>query len=126
MARCADSVFHDPLTTGRRESITKLYIAGPMSGYADSNYPAFSQAKKLLEAVGYEVVSPADFGAEGGHYVDLIRVDIAALLECHGVATLEYWWESPGARNEVANAGLMKMPIRSVEEWLARPLAQEA
>lgn len=121
-SRCADSSFHSPFATGRRDKITRLYIAGPMSGYPDSNYPAFHEAKKWLQAVGYGVVSPADFGAGDGlgHYVDLIRVDIQALLDCEGVATLEYWWESPGARNEVANAGLLKMPIRSVDEWLAR------
>lgn len=168
--RCADSAYHNPFTNGRPEAIRKLYIAGPMTGYPDANYPAFHVARDALLAHGYQVVSPADFGEVGSHYCDLIRGDLIAMLggqlhhdedtmkkvydvlfsaglsdgkvldvvnlmqnqgivfreyqieACHGIATLEYWWESTGARNEVAVGGILKMPVRSVEEWLARPI----
>lgn len=120
---CAESAYHDPLSTGMPERVTDLYIAGPMSNYPDNNYPAFHEAKKVLEDAGYAVTSPADFGAPGGarvHYVDLLREDLRQMLNCTGVAVLPDWWNSTGARNEVNVAGLLKMPVRTVAEWLER------
>lgn len=38
----------------------KIYIAGPMTGYENFNFPAFDAARDYLEGVGYEVFSPAD------------------------------------------------------------------
>lgn len=120
---CNESKYHDPLSTGVPERVTDLYIAGPMTGYPDNNYPAFHEAKQRLEDVGYFVVSPADFGAPDGtrvHYVDLLREDLKEMLRCRGVAILPDWWNSTGARNEVNVAGLLKMPVRPVTEWLER------
>jgi hypothetical protein len=118
---CADSGFHDPHATGKLERIDKLYVAGPMSGYPDCNYPAFNEAAEALRSLGYEVINPAEFG-EGRHYVDFIREDLRLMLDCHGVATLEGWWESVGARNEVSVAGILKMPVRSVADWAGRKM----
>lgn len=118
--RCLDSVYHDPFSDGRPKRVSRLYVAGPMSGYPGNNYDAFHEAARILEAAGYEVVNPAAFGADGGHYVDLIRKDLELMLPCHGVATLENWWESVGARNEVNVAGVLKMPVRPVVDWLER------
>lgn len=120
---CLESTYHDPLATGMPERVTDLYVAGPMSNYPDNNYPAFHEAKRVLEDAGYAVVSPADFGAPEGarvHYVDLLREDLRQMLTCTGVAVLPDWWNSTGARNEVNVAGLLKMPVRTVDEWLAR------
>lgn len=119
--RCADSAFHSPFATGRRDSHSMLYVAGPMSGYPDSNYPAFNEAAERLEAAGFTVVNPATAvtGTEA-HYIDFIREDLRMMLDCHGVAVLDQWWESTGARNEVSVAGILKMPVRTVAEWLER------
>jgi hypothetical protein len=38
--------------------VTTLYIAGPMTGIPDSNYPAFNQAEIELRAAGYDVLNP--------------------------------------------------------------------
>lgn len=38
----------------------KIYLAGPMRGYKNFNFPAFDYAKMKLEARGFEVFSPAD------------------------------------------------------------------
>lgn len=114
---CSESVYHSPFANGRPRIVSRLYIAGPMTGYVQCNYPAFDRAQALLEASGFEVVNPASFGSKGGHYTDILRDDIRSLLDCHGVATLEGWWESPGARTEVQIAGLLKMPVRSSFDW---------
>lgn len=117
---CLESVYHDPLNEGRPTKVNRLYVAGPMTGHPDSNYPAFNDAADILRGLGYEVVNPAEFGNDGGRtsYVDLLRNDLRALLDCDGVAALDGWWESVGARNEVQVAGTLKMPVRSVREWV--------
>jgi len=119
---CAASWAHDPTATGIRDKITKLYVAGPMTGYPKCNYPEFNRVATLLRQTGYEVINPVDVEVAGGaaHYVDHLREDLRALLDCHGVATLDRWWESAGARNEVQVAGLLKMPVRSYSEWMSR------
>lgn len=37
----------------------KVYIAGPMTGYPDFNYPAFFAAQDALIGVGHEPINPA-------------------------------------------------------------------
>ena len=116
-----ESKYHNPYATGRRSEIKLLYVAGPMTGYTECNYPAFNAAAADLRAHGYSVVNPVDVNPpEHCHYVDLLREDLRAMIDCDGVATLEGWWESAGARNEVQVAGLLRMPVRSVTEWLDR------
>ena len=38
----------------------RIYIAGPMTGHAEHNFPAFHAAAKRLHEAGWEVVNPAD------------------------------------------------------------------
>jgi hypothetical protein len=38
----------------------KVYIAGPMRGIRDFNFPAFDEAADRLRAEGHEVFNPAD------------------------------------------------------------------
>lgn len=118
---CLDSDFHDPTSDGRPKVIRKLYVAGPMSGYPQNNYPLFHLVSERLEQAGYEVVNPAAVGVPGKdrvHYVDLIRQDLIDMLGCDGIAVLPHWWESVGARNEVQVAGILKMPIHPWTLWV--------
>lgn len=116
---CAESEFHDPEATGHKERIEKLYIAGPMSGIEDCNYPAFNEAELELHRAGFYVRNPARISAgQRAHYVDYLREDLRALLDCDGVAVLPGWEFSTGARNEVNVGGLLKMPVKTVGEWL--------
>lgn len=117
---CRESKFHDPTATGHKERIRKLYIAGPMTGFPDCNYPAFHAAAEHLDALGYDVANPAEISAGvQAHYVDYLREDLRALLDCDGVALLPGWEFSTGARNEVNVAGLLKMPVRPLSDWEA-------
>lgn len=93
-----------------------------MSGYESHNFPAFDAAAEFLREQGFEVVSPADltrkffrmqYGREFNPstdtvdeqlYRELLSRDLAALAKCDGLAVLDGWLDSRGARIEVAVA----------------------
>ena len=86
----------------------RIYIAGPMRGRPDHNFPAFNRAAGLFDSLGWEVLNPVDIGQElagnnpdtpGGTY---LRADIAVITTCDAMALLPEWEHSTGARCEVA------------------------
>ena len=79
----------------------KLYLAGPMSGLPDNNYPAFATETIRLRGLGYEVVSPAEINPEGGTWHECMRRDMEQMARCDEVATLPGWDKSQGATLEV-------------------------
>jgi hypothetical protein len=124
---CVDGPTHDPFATSEPTKVRRLYVAGPMTGYPDSNYPLFNSVSERLRSAGYEVVNPAEVSIdrpEKVHYVDFLREDLVQMLTCYGICYLPDWWKSTGARNEINVGGLLKMPVRSEAEWLERA-AQE-
>ena len=79
----------------------KVYIAGPMTGIEDLNFPAFHAAAASLRAAGVEVVNPAEINADqtaGWQYC--LRCDIAQLVFCDAVVMLPGWESSKGATLE--------------------------
>ena len=65
----------------------RIYIAGPMTGVAKHNFPAFHAAARLLGQDGWEVVNPA---ANFGGRTDLprtayLRADVALLVRCDAI-----------------------------------------
>lgn len=80
------------------------YLAGPMTGHPDNNFPAFDAARDRLVAQGYEVISPADLDRKCG-WLNCSREyaarDVAVILkECHGIYLLTGWEHSRGAAAE--------------------------
>lgn len=110
----------DEVGAGRPAVINRLYVSGPMSGYENFNYDVFRLVGQRLQAAGFEVVNPAEYSNPEDTYVDLLKEDIRRILGVDGIATLENWWESVGARTEVQIGGLLKLPVRPWEEWLRR------
>jgi hypothetical protein len=97
-----------------------VYTCGAMSGLPDFNYPAFKAATAAMRAAGLVVECPTEGGqVEGWEWVDYMRRGITQLLRCRGVATLEGWENSRGARIEVGVALSLGLPVRPVGEWLA-------
>ena len=116
---CLDSEFHVWDATGRPAKVDHVYVAGPMTGYVGNDYAEFNRITRALRDAGYTVTNPAEFGASGGHYTDLLREDLLKMLDGpQAIATHGPWWESTGARNEVSVAGLLLMPVRPWQEWL--------
>jgi hypothetical protein len=100
----------------------KLYLAGPMSGIEDLNFPAFTRAAAELRAAGYEVVNPAELNPDHTMpWAECMRRDIAALVTCDGIALLPRWEKSRGATLEQHIASQLGMRVFYVVELLAAP-----
>ena len=100
--------------------MSTLYVAGPMTGLPDFNYPAFFDAERELRAAGFDVLNPArEEGRDGcTQWLDFMRASLRDLADCDGVAMLPGWGDSRGAALEVHIAwslGLRAMPVQS---WL--------
>lgn len=95
----------------------RLYLAGPMTGIPERNFPAFHEAAARLRSAGFEVVNPAELNADHQAFGWLVcmRRDIKALVDCDGVATLPGWRNSRGASVEVGLASSLDMPVYEID-----------
>lgn len=80
--------------------MVKCYVAGPMTGYPELNYPAFADASAKLRAMGFDVVSPAELNPITTPYREAMQNDIRALIECDSITMLDGWENSKGATLE--------------------------
>jgi hypothetical protein len=103
-----------------------IYIAGPMTGYPQFNFPAFEEAAAVLRAQGMEVISPHEldspeikaavkvstdgkFGSDGKiggeTWGEILARDVKVVADSvSGVALLPNWHHSKGAKLEVVVA----------------------
>ncbi len=90
-----------------------IYVAGPMRGYPQWNFPAFDLNAEWLRDNGWDAISPADLDREIGFdetddtavftaedFANAMRRDYAALLECDAIAFIPGWEKSTGAALE--------------------------
>jgi len=103
----------------------KLYLAGPMRGYPDSNFPAFAAATLKLRMAGHSVFNPAetdDLIEKHGHVITprmCLETDLAWIARyADAVALLPKWHRSLGAKAEVALARAIHIPALPVREFL--------
>lgn len=90
----------------------KIYIAGPMTGIKDFNYPAFNAEAARLRALGHEVLNPAENPAPPcGSWAGYMRLALRQLIECECVVLLPGWIESKGAMIERNLAQALGMAI---------------
>lgn len=108
----------------------RVYIAGPMQGHFEFNFPAFFAAEKRLQATGFDVFNPARNDEEHGVDVtglsgdlselpnfnlkEVIRDDLGHLMECTHMLMLSGWENSTGAKAE-----------RAVGVWLGLEIMHE-
>lgn len=79
----------------------RIYIAGPMTGYPDMNYPAFHREAARLRAAGLHVISPAEITLAGTPtWNDYMRACLAQMVKCSALCLLPGWENSRGARLE--------------------------
>lgn len=105
----------------------KVYLAGPMRGMPEFNFPAFHKAAATLRALGHEVFNPAEqdnlrhgtniskgnatgdaklaYAQHGLTIRDALGIDLAWICaEADAVALLPGWQNSKGATAERATA----------------------
>lgn len=93
-----------------------LYIAGPMSGWPDQNFPAFEKAERHLTYLGYIVSNPAALAK--GHTQEWYRREgVLTVCAADGIATLSGWEGSVGATLEVLVAQRIGIPVRPLYAW---------
>jgi hypothetical protein len=91
----------------------RIYIAGPMSGLPEYNYPAFKEAAERFRIWGWEPVETTDDfdGRTDLDYSVYIRNAIERVMTCRAIALLPGWEGSRGATAEVALALCLGMPV---------------
>lgn len=110
----------------------RVYLAGPMTGYKDFNFPAFHQAAAVLKKqFNLAVWSPAADDLNEGFdpskdeakpLAVYMAKDLPRVCEADGVVVLPGWKTSRGASIEVAVAlGLHKPVVRYFDLTLVTP-----
>ena len=82
----------------------RVYVAGPMTGLAESNYPAFHAAAARLRNKGWHVENPAENPAPhveaACDWTAYMRMGVSQLMTCHAIYLLPGWQQSKGASLE--------------------------
>lgn len=110
----------------------KLYLAGPMTGIPQFNFPMFDRVAAALRAMGHEVINPAeedspevraaalasatgslaDLAPTGETWGDMLARDVKIVADqCDGIAVLPNWQTSRGALLEAVVAYLCGKPM---------------
>ena len=114
-----------------------IYLAGPMRGIPEFNFPAFFNAAAMLRAAGHSVFSPAerdhdthgeavwkgmsgDLGEavqKGFSLREALRDDTHYIcMEAHAIALLPGWEKSKGATAERALAVALGLRVLHIQE----------
>lgn len=121
----------------------RVYLAGPMRGHPDWNFPAFERAERKWRDLGHRVFSPASVAVALGyslrprfiyegespdtrraqptteegreHLQHVILSDIASLFASEAIVLLQGWEESRGATVELALAQFLGLLVFDAE-----------
>lgn len=90
----------------------KIYLAGPMRGYPEFNYPAFHTEAKKLRDLGHFVFNPAEASLGDSNIRQCMAVDTAWICNvAEAVALMPGWEKSKGACAEKALADCIGLEI---------------
>lgn len=110
-----------PGVTLQAARANRVYVAGPMTGIEEFNYPAFNAVADQLRSQGYEVENPADHGiVEGAQWADYMAYDLTRLGLCGVIALLPDWENSKGAQLEVLIAERLSMKVVNAHDLVTR------
>jgi hypothetical protein len=101
----------------------KIYIAGPMTGRPQFNYPAFHQAAALLRAAGHVVINPAENPAPAcGSWLGYMRMSVAQVANVDCLVMPPGWPFSKGARIEYLLAKLLCLSTYPLKKKASIPV----
>lgn len=116
-----EAEFHCVTKPEQREG--RIYIAGPMTGYEDHNFPAFHAKAKELRDAEFVVENPADHGVvDWAEWGDYLRYDISRLLLCDSVYFLKGWQNSKGANFEWRVAKTLGLTMMFEQPYYDTPI----
>ncbi|WLH42065.1 DUF4406 domain-containing protein [Pseudomonas sp. FP2254] len=116
-----------PGVTLQAARANRVYVAGPMTGIADFNYPAFNAVADQLRGLGYKVENPAEHGiVEGAQRADYMAYDLTRLGLCGMIALLPERDKSQGARLEVLIAERLGMTVVDAHDLITREVVSNA
>lgn len=111
--------------------MSRLYISGPVTGIEHDNVTNFRRAQRLLDYAWYEAFVPHDIVEPNDNHRTAMLLCINELTgrtqkpgvrhpapRYDGLALLEGWEASEGARLEKAVAEACGIPCKTVGEWL--------
>ena len=95
----------------------RLYLAGPMTGRPEYNYPLFRQTAQEWRKCGWDVLDPSEkFGGRTDlPYEVYIKASIIDVLACDAIAVLPDWEDSKGAALEVHIGRALRYPVYDAE-----------
>jgi hypothetical protein len=103
----------------------KIYLSGPITGRPVDEYrmhfatvDASIRGKATSHAVEITTFNPTSLKLEGckvPEWHDYMRACVAELVRCDGIAILDGWVKSRGARFEVSIADVLHIPIVYIE-----------
>lgn len=103
----------------------RVYVAGPMTGLPEWNFPAFNAEAARLRALGYHVENPAENPDPPCRtWEAYMRLALRQMLTCGTVALLPGWQNSRGAKREVAVAEELGLRVVMAAE-LTQPVLRE-
>ena len=114
-------------------TLRSCYLAGPMRGHAELNFPAFHKATAWLRKENWTVFSPAerdesdpvlngDWAITGTRGLDYyMQYDLAAVAQTDCVICLPGWETSQGARLETMVAVELGHPVFEIVQKKAGP-----
>lgn len=89
----------------------RIYIAGPMTGMPEHNFPAFNAAAARYRAAGWEVENPVEIGEKFGTWEEvendpelveaLFKAEYQAVVRSDAILLLPGWENSRGTRAEL-------------------------
>lgn len=100
-----------------------IYIAGPMTGLPEFNYPAFRAAEVELKGRGHGTLNPVDaekYNRTGAPQTWdwYMRHALGMVIRADALCLLPGWHNSKGAQVEVTVAEALSLDIRPYDEWL--------
>ena len=96
----------------RADRERRVYVAGPMTGLPEYNFPLFNATAARLRSEGWHVENPAEHGhVDGAGWSDYLRWDISRIATCGAIYLLPGWSKSKGATLEVHIAGVLGLQV---------------
>lgn len=103
----------------------RVYVAGPMTGLPELNFPLFHRVTAELRARGALVVNPAELNPDPtADWTDCMRADLKALVDCDAIVLLPGWEKSRGATLEHHVASKLGLRVLLAANGLPREVLE--